>query len=103
MRSIGYAKVWLASAAVLSAALIASCNKEDAGAPDSRPAQNGSPARVKTVVYFLENAADHEATLRRCKNEPGSLGRTPECINAAEASRKIFIWGRQDALRRMAE
>ncbi len=42
---------------------------------------------TKTVEYYTlaENAQELESKLIECKNNPGELGLTPNCINAAKA------------------
>lgn len=40
-----------------------------------------------TVAEYRANAALRREQFARCVNDPGSLGQTPDCINAREASR----------------
>ena len=45
------------------------------------------PSAQHTVAEYRANAALRREQFARCVNDPGSLGRTPDCINAQEASR----------------
>ena len=40
-----------------------------------------------SVAYYRAHAAALKETLSRCTNDPGSLGRTPDCVNARLAAR----------------
>lgn len=84
---------------LLAGTLVISACKEDAAAPE-RPA-NIAPER--NVAFFLANPDEHEAVKRRCKNDPGALRNTPDCVNADQAQKQIFVWGRDEALRRSRE
>jgi hypothetical protein len=48
----------------------------------------GCGEKTKTKEYYmqLENAQELEAKVEECKNDPGGVGKTPNCINAIEAS-----------------
>lgn len=41
----------------------------------------------QTVDYYRANADARRAMLAKCENDPGALGRTPDCINALQAKR----------------
>lgn len=56
---------------VLAGLLIAGC------------ARVAAPAR--TVAYFRAHPKVLSAVWQRCANDPGDLGRTPECVNAHQA------------------
>jgi hypothetical protein len=45
------------------------------------------PAATHTVADYRANAELRRDTVARCANDPGTLGRTPDCINAREATR----------------
>ena len=45
------------------------------------------PAR-HTVEEYRADPALRQAELARCSNDPGTLGETPDCINALEAARR---------------
>jgi hypothetical protein len=59
---------------LLMALLLAGCNRS----PDD--------TRL-TVEYFRAHAAERQATLRECANDPGNLRNSPVCVNAREAAR----------------
>jgi hypothetical protein len=40
-----------------------------------------------TVADYRASAALRRQELDRCANDPGTLGKTPDCVNAREASR----------------
>jgi hypothetical protein len=41
----------------------------------------------RTVADYRANVALRRQALEACSNDPGSLGKTPDCVNALEASR----------------
>lgn len=82
---------------VLGVSALAGCS--DSGA-DRRAKLAASP---RTVAYFLAHRDEHEAVKRQCKNDPGALHNTPDCLNADQAQKQIFVWGREDAVRRSKE
>lgn len=43
------------------------------------------------VRYYCKNKAPREAELARCRNDPGKLRHTPNCMNAEEAQRQIGL------------
>ena len=46
-----------------------------------------APDPANTVTYYREHADERDAALKRCADDPGSLGKQPDCVNAREASR----------------
>lgn len=84
---------------LLIATCLAGCNKE----PNSSDTPSKTAAPVHDVTWYLEHEAEHEATKRRCKANPGALRETAECINADQAQKQIFVWGREEALKRLRE
>lgn len=48
--------------------------------------------KTRTAEYYMqeENKAEYEAKLAECKNNPGELLGTPNCINAIQAQQQIF-------------
>lgn len=46
-----------------------------------------SPASgpARTVSYFQAHAAEREAVFKRCADDPGTLGKSAECVNAERA------------------
>ena len=90
----------------LAFGLLAGCGEENDEISARHPVpirQADAPAPARTVVYLLENPDEHDAITRRCKNDPGTLAGTSECINAAEASKVIFAVGRDEGLKLMRE
>ena len=53
------------------------------------------PKETQTVEWFMkpENREVLDETLKQCRNNPGELRDTPNCINAEEAKRKR--WGQR--------
>jgi len=56
-----------------------------------------TPTAEHTVAEYRANAALRREEFARCVNDPGSLGQTPDCINALEASRLEDIGSVRDA------
>ncbi|SBW05680.1 conserved exported hypothetical protein [uncultured delta proteobacterium] len=56
---------------------------------------------TKTVEWYLkpENKPALDAKLAECRNNPGQLKDTPNCINARQAAEKIFLGGKFDKVR----
>jgi hypothetical protein len=44
-----------------------------------------------TVEEYGQNAALRQSEMRRCANDPGTLGTSPDCINAREAERRAGV------------
>lgn len=40
---------------------------------------------ARTVSYFQAHPKEREALFRRCADDPGTLGNTPECVNVSQA------------------
>lgn len=50
---------------------------------------NGDPendAVVRDVQYFIDNPDERRAVRERCRNDPGALEDTRDCVNADEAN-----------------
>lgn len=47
----------------------------------------GVEAARHTVAEYRADAELRRATFTRCVNDPGTLGETPDCVNAREAER----------------
>ncbi len=45
----------------------------------------GDISDVKSVEWFHNNPQERTQTLKECKNNPGELKETPNCINASQA------------------
>ena len=55
----------------------------------------GSGEETRTVEWYLmpENKAAWEEKLAQCRNNPGELGNTPNCVNARKAFDRQFLRG----------
>ncbi|MEY9186474.1 MULTISPECIES: EexN family lipoprotein [Bradyrhizobium] len=60
-------------------------------------AQKGQES--KTVGWFLDHREELAMALKACRDDPGALGTTPNCMNANEARNKITIQEMKDALK----
>lgn len=45
----------------------------------------------KTVSYYLEHPQERKAVVAKCMNDPGRLGKTPDCVNAKAAASRAII------------
>ena len=50
-----------------------------------------------TVAEYRANAGLRREEFARCANDPGTLGKAPDCINAREAQRQADIGSVRDA------
>lgn len=60
---------------------------------------NGACTReppAPSVSYFRAHPEELTATLRSCQDDPGGVGRTAVCVNAAEAARLRDIGSLRD-------
>ena len=48
----------------------------------------GCSETTRTAEYYLEHDVELQDKLSECKNNPGELMRTPNCINAMKARKK---------------
>ena len=55
--------------------------------------------RTNAVGWFLDHRDELAMALKACRDNPGELGKTPNCINANEARNKITIQEMKDALK----
>ncbi|MCK1494391.1 EexN family lipoprotein [Bradyrhizobium sp. 180] len=69
------------------AATLTGCNEADRG------------EQAKTVGWFLDHRDELAVAIKACRDNPGELGKTPNCINANEARNKITIQEMKDALK----
>jgi hypothetical protein len=44
-----------------------------------------SGEETKTVEWYQQNGEEHQEKLAECKNNPGELMHTPNCMNAQQA------------------
>lgn len=45
------------------------------------------PEERRTVEYYRAHPQEREARILECKNDPGGLAHTPNCVNARQAAR----------------
>ena len=43
---------------------------------------------TKTIGWFIDHRNELTVTLKACRDNPGDLGKTPNCVNANEARNK---------------
>lgn len=44
-----------------------------------------------TVEWYVSHIADRASMVERCGNDPGTLGKTPDCVNAFAAAQRADI------------
>lgn len=49
-------------------------------------------AEVQTVDWYKANKTERKAVLATCRNNPGELAKTPNCVNASRADSAV-TWG----------
>jgi hypothetical protein len=72
---------------VAVAAALTGCNEADTG------------RQTKTVGWFFDHRDELAVTLKACRDNPGELAKTPNCINANEARNKVTVQEMEDALK----
>jgi hypothetical protein len=80
----------------LAALTLGACT--DSGADQRSPSAADSSRPARTVLQFLEDPAALDETWNRCRNDPGGIGRTPECANAGYAKERSMMLGRKRAI-----
>ncbi|MBR0755344.1 EexN family lipoprotein [Bradyrhizobium jicamae] len=80
-------KTRLAILLIIVAAALAGCNDVDKG------------QKTKTVGWFLDHRDELAMALKTCSDNPGELGKTPNCINANEARNQVTVQEMEDALK----
>lgn len=45
-----------------------------------------SPDQHRTVEFYRANAEARQTKVAECANDPGALGKTPDCVNARQAA-----------------
>ena len=91
-------RLGLISAACL---VLGACSDETENAHRAGPSAPSSAsiaASPQTVVQFLENPAVLDEMWARCRNDPGGIGKSPDCVNAAFANERLMILGRERAI-----
>jgi hypothetical protein len=88
--------------ATLIGAGLAGCGESNKRAEEApSPAMSGqqSPPPAKTISWFIEHRDELQATLKACRDNPGALGNTPDCVNAGAARDKITVQEMKDVLK----
>lgn len=62
-----------------------------AGASSLIACSRDPTAAPRTVAWYLSHTADRASMVERCANDPGTLGTTPDCINAFAAAQRADI------------
>lgn len=44
-----------------------------------------------TVDWYLAHTSDRTAAVEQCANDPGTLGKTPDCVNAFAAAQRADL------------
>lgn len=47
----------------------------------------------KTVAYYTANPTERDGVIARCKDNPGQLKDSPDCVNATES--QLQGWGKK--------
>ena len=89
--------------ALLVAAALAGCGKDETQPKDAPAplAASEKPAATpeKTVSWFMSNREEMKRALKACKDNPGALAGTPDCVNAGAARDKLIVQEMKDAVK----
>ena len=77
--------------------MLAACG-DKANDKSSTHSTTPEPAKARTVLEFLENTEALDETWAKCRNDPGGLGATGECVNAGYAKERLMMLGRERAI-----
>ena len=82
---------------------LAGCNDDNprplaARSPAAIPDRPTSPP-IKTVSWFIDHRGDLQTILKECRDNPGLLAKTPDCVNANEARNRVTVQEMKDALK----
>ncbi|MGD9540299.1 EexN family lipoprotein [Methylocystis sp.] len=80
-----------------SLVLLAACGDKAKDKSPSRPT-SAQPPKARTVLEFLENPEALDEAWAKCRNDPGGLGATGECVNAGYAKERLMMLGRERAI-----
>lgn len=78
--------------------LLAACG-DKAGEKSSTQSPPPELARTRTVLDFLEDPGALDETWARCRNDPGGLGKSSDCVNAGYANERLMMLGRERAIK----
>ena len=74
---------------VLTVSLLLTCGV--LGSCSKAPGQS-----AHTVDWYLAHGSDRNAMVERCANDPGTLERTPDCVNAVAAAQQADVGSLRD-------
>ncbi len=83
-------------------AALAGCGDDKRPNAPSSPGLSGkqsAPQPAKAVSWFVEHRGELQATLKACRDNPGELAQTSDCVNASAARDKITVQEMKDALK----
>jgi hypothetical protein len=64
------------------------------------PSSGGASAQpTKTVAWFMGHHDELQTFLKACRDNPGELAKTPDCVNATKARNRITVQQMKDALK----
>lgn len=72
---------------LVAIASLAGCNDADKG------------QQSKSVGWFLDHREELAMALKACRDNPGAIGNTPNCINANEARNQVTVQEMENALK----
>jgi hypothetical protein len=78
--------------------MLAACG-DKANDKSSSRSTSPEPPKARTVLQFLENPEALDETWAKCRNDPGGLGATSECVNAGYAKERLMMLGRERAIK----
>ena len=47
------------------------------------------PAAIKEKAYYAAHADERSSEISDCRNDPGGIGKSPNCVNAAAAAADV--------------
>lgn len=66
--------------------------------------QDPAPApQTRTMLAFLKDEVALEKAWSDSRNDPGGLGRMPDCVNAGQAKSRLLMLGRERAIADLKE
>lgn len=77
--------------------MLAACG-DNSNSKSSSRSTSPAPLKARTVLQFLENPEALDETWAKCRNDPGGLGATGECVNAGHAKERLMMLGRERAI-----
>lgn len=70
---------WVSAfAAIAACGMLGACSQEP-------------PQAAHTVDWYLAHKSDRAGAVERCANDPGTLGKTPDCVNAFAAAQRADL------------